>query len=252
MIGLLQSGTGIGSGMCLPIASSGLLARWWLAPEPARPRVLVAGTLGPLAAPPAVELPAGPAPFGPRAARDPDGPRRAPLCADRRTPVVAVGAAAEAAAGAAVEPAAAAVAVVSWPRLGEDDDPPDDVPDAPPGLVGSPACGLSVGVSLDALGVETVTGVLDTLSGAVDTLTSGVETVATGVDTVTAGTDAPTGEVDTATDGVDTVTPGTEMPTLGSDTLRSGSAAPTRCSEPASGARLGGGALEACSNPTWA
>lgn len=213
MIGLLQSGTGSGNGICLPIASSGLPA-----PAAARERRAafgpgVGGLLAGAAGPP-VELPGAPAAPEPRALCDAVRPRRAPLRRDPR--LLVLPAALERDAAAAPEPTAAAVAVVPWPVPGEDV-PPAGVPEAPPpGLVGVLVRGSSVGVTLGGLGVETVTGGVDTVTGGVDTLTSGVDTVTVGVDTVTDGTDALTAGVETVTAGVDTVTPGSETPTPGS------------------------------------
>lgn len=261
MIGLLQSGTGIGNGICLPIASSGLLARCFAVERLAVFRLGVGGLVAGVVTPP-VELPGVPAPLGPRTPRDPVGPGRAPLCADLR--LVALPADVDADAGTAVEPTDAAVAVVAWP-------PSSEAP--PPELVAVPALGLSVGVLLDGLGVDTVTGGCDPLTGGVVTLTSGVFTVTPGVDTVTDGTVALTAGVETVTDGVDTVTLGTESSTLGSDTPTPdrdtptsgsdtptpesdtptpGSDKPTLGNETAGGVALGAAVLETCSNPAWA
>ena len=256
MIGLLQSGTGSGNGRCLPIASSGSLAR---GPTLERRAAFAPGVARPLAAAltPCAELTGAPAPLGPRALCDGEGPRRAPLRANLR--LVALPAGRDPDAAAALEPTAAAVAVVPWPAPDEDV-PPAGVPETPPpGLVGVLVRGTSVGVPLGSLGVETVTGGVDTLTGGVDTLISGVFAVTVGVDTVTEGIDALSPGVETVTDGVDTVTPGSEPPTPGSetptpddDTPTPGSDTPTLGNETPSGAALCGDVLVPCSNPAWA
>jgi hypothetical protein len=204
MIGLLQSGTGIGRGICLPIASSGSRARCVAVDRLAAPRP---DASGPVVVPIAIAapLPAGPpsapAPLDPRAVCEPGDRDRPPPCVG--LPLVALPAGVDADA-AAVDPTAAAVAVLPWPSPAEDDGPLCDVPDPPaPGLVGVPTRGTSEEVPLGGLGVETGTCGVDTVTGGVEILTSDVDTFTSGVATVTAG-------VDTVARGVETLTLGIE------------------------------------------
>lgn len=206
MIGLLQSGTGNGSGICLPIVSSRLLGRCAAARDA---RDAPDGLLPPPAsAPPPLAAIAPPAP-------PPWCPLRFPCTwrgavARRRLPPApaavrrALAGAREALCASETDAADASSPV----RVGGvEDGTVGELPAPPPaGLVGvAPVLvGVSVGVVLGWLGVVPV-------SAGVDTLTSGVDTVAAGVDTVTPGSV-------TATPGSVTATPGTVTPTPGSFT----------------------------------
>src|SRR5580692_6931760 len=228
MIGLLQSGTGNGRGICLPIVSSGLLAcppatcdarAVMCERKPAAPGVDAAVAM---LATPLVRS----------CARADACVECRPFRGDNEPPLSVAAWERAAGAGAAedaplVGPDTAAAVAISEPLPPDDGGPPPpapppDVPpppvlppppDAPPPPVlprpsPCPPSGLagalpSVGAFAGKLGVVTPT------SG-VDTVTPGVETFTSGVVTLTPGSDTPT---------LGTVTPtlGTVTPILGSD-----------------------------------
>jgi hypothetical protein len=221
MIGLLQSGTGIGSGICLPITSSGLLVRCLATRDPRAAREVVAPARTTVPAP-ALALPPAEPParcrrwLGARVERGAAECGRSPA-----SPVIWWTAAADAGeddgvvagrdAGVAAEPPGS-LGFDSGGSLGEAPAPP------PVGLVGVPAPGVSVGPVPGALGV--------------DTLTSGVDKLTLGVDTLTPGTDTLTLGTDTLTSGTDMLTPGSDTPTLGNATPTLGNGIAGNANEP--------------------
>ena len=189
MIGLLQSGTGSGSGMLAPIAASGLRCPWpadfgRADPGRAADEAGVVAELAP-ALPKAARAPAGAVPRAP--AGRPFGPsveRRtipAPVRVAAVRPVAAVAAAVAAALPAAPEACAAGVAARVSGDVGR--------PPVAGGTVGTPV-GVGTGVGTGGAGTAPVGGG-DTVTGGVATVTDGAETeptVVVGAVTVTDGT----------------------------------------------------------------
>jgi hypothetical protein len=228
MIGLLQSGTGIGRGMCLPITSSGLLA-----PRAAAGREPDTGALREDSTRAATGVAAS--------ERLPTYSRREPVGASWRTrergcsPVLPADAswmaavacggsvAEEPDAGATELPESLPVEVGGTPG-GVAMPPPPGV-EAPPGGVETPPPGGDT-----PGGVETPpggpAGGLPATGGAGSVGVLGTDTVALGTDTVTLGTDTLTPGTDTLPPVVDTLAPGTDTPTSGVDTLTPGTGTP--------------------------
>jgi hypothetical protein len=209
MIGLLQSGTGIGRGICLPMASSGLLAVCVLARDA---RAAWEPWWGKAGAAAAVEARG--------AIKRPARCRWRGVCAERR--VLGCGCSPAPFAGVCSTALAAREDGRAAEELGVEEagEPPELLAfeEGASGDAGAPAP-LGAGGGAAVLGGSVGPAVL---GGSV-----GLVVGALGTDTPTLGTDTLTLGTDTLTPGTDTLTPGTDTLTPGTDTLTLGKATPT-------------------------